>query len=62
LEGRKRVNNRQLLGADCIWVDAPIVAALDERGDAVNDRVYKADSTELQSVLGADFDFAPRIL
>jgi hypothetical protein len=29
----------------------PIVAALGERGDAVGDRVYKSDSTELQSAL-----------
>jgi hypothetical protein len=30
----------------------PILAALGERGYAVEDRVYKSDSTELQSVLG----------
>ncbi len=27
--------------ADCAWVDALSVAAPAERGDAVNDRVYK---------------------
>jgi hypothetical protein len=37
---------------DCVWVDAAIVAALAERGDAVNDRVYKVrfDGTVICSI------------
>jgi hypothetical protein len=41
----------QSASADCVWVDAAIVAALAERGDAVNDRVHKSASTKLQSAL-----------
>ena len=38
-------------GIGAFLVKGPIVAALGERGDAVGDRVYKPDATELPSAL-----------
>ncbi len=44
LRSRERDKN---LGADCGGVEARLLAALGERGDAVSDRVHKSDSAEL---------------